>query len=164
MQRIAQMSRLMHTLKVSIFPRPIGGQFSTTFPTQQQQSTRPERVLTGYRFAKADACLEVSVRHAKFRAVGAQGIYHSLSQEGTVRLTLFRAKAAMPQGSAGNASGQPGAPVSYDYREKMYVDVTALDIVNIVQSPIAQPVREARARSARCGVRAKRASSAKRVA
>lgn len=101
------------------------------------QSSRPERVLTGYRFAKSDGLLEVSVRHAKFRAAGSQGIYHNLSSEGTVRLTLYRAKAAAAQQQIGAA---PGAPPSYDYTEKLHVDVTALDIVNIVQSPISQPV------------------------
>lgn len=112
--------------------------YSTSLVTAQQQqqqppsSSRPSRVLTGYKFSKADACLDVSVRHAKFRAVGAQGIYHSLSSEGAVRLTLFRARAG---GALPGASG-----VTYDFKEKVYVDVMALDIVNIVQSQIAQPV------------------------
>ena len=33
-------------------------------------SSAPPRVLTGYRFAKPEGLLEVSIRHAKFRAVG----------------------------------------------------------------------------------------------
>jgi len=129
---IPTLSRLFRRVPFQSLSASASNNFSTSRVTTQQQqpSTRPSRVLTGYKFSKADACLDVSVRHAKFRAVGAQGIYHSLSSEGAVRLTLFRARAALP-----GASG-----VTYDFKEKVYVDVMALDIVNIVQSQIAQPV------------------------
>jgi hypothetical protein len=94
-------------------------------------SSRPERLFAGYRVRKPEALLEVSVRHAKFRAAGAAGNFFSASQEGSVRLALTAAGAP--------AAGSPYP--SYDYANKLFVDVSALDIVTIIQSPINQPVR-----------------------
>ncbi len=142
---------LSHVLRASRRAAPVVSLVRARAPVPHAAlSTRPERVLTGYRFAKPDGLLEVSVRHAKFRAVGAQGIYHNLVAEGSVRLTLCRAKAG--------AAPSPSGATQYEYAEKLYVDVTALDIVNIVQSPIAQPVRRGAAgvRGARCAVRGAR--------
>lgn len=95
-------------------------------------STRPERLMAAYRVRKPEALLELSVRHAKFRSVGAQGNFFAPSAEGSVRLALS------PAGGA----PLPGAAFPpYDYAGKIFVDVSALDIVTVIQSPIAQPVR-----------------------
>jgi hypothetical protein len=95
-------------------------------------STRPERLIAAYRVRKPEALLELSVRHAKFRSVGAQGNFFAPAAEGSVRLALS------PAGGA----PLPGAAFPpYDYAGKIYVDVSALDIVTVIQSPIAQPVR-----------------------
>jgi hypothetical protein len=106
--------------------------FSRAFAT----GARPTRVLTGYTFRKPDGMLAVTMKPAKFRAVGAMGIYHVLSKEGTVRL---EACASLP--AAATAPGAAAGSLNYDYNNKIFVNVTALDIVNIVQSPLTTPVR-----------------------
>ncbi len=84
--------------------------------------------------------LAVTMKPCKFRPVGQMGIYHVLSKEGTVRL---EACAALPAAAAAPGTA-PGAP-NFDYTNKLFVNITALDIVNIVQSPLTVPVRGARA-------------------
>jgi len=97
-----------------------------------------KRVLTGYHFRKPEGVLEVTFRPAKFRPAGAKGIYHRLTTEGTVRLTMCAASGP-PMNSAPNNMASP-YPI-YDFVNKIFVDITALDIVTIVQSPISNPVR-----------------------
>ena len=106
----------------------------------QSSAPRPERLFAAYRVRKPEAQLELAVRHAKFRGVGAQGNFYSPSQEGSVRLSLSPAAGAPAPG----ASFPP-----YEYAAKIFVDVSALDIVTIIQSPIAQPVRAAAAAATR---------------
>ena len=98
----------------------------------QSTAPRPERLFAAYRVRKPEAQLELAVRHAKFRSVGAQGNFYSPSQEGSVRLSLSPASGAPAPGAAFPP---------YDYAGKIFVDVSALDIVTVIQSPIAQPVR-----------------------
>ena len=93
-------------------------------------------MLTGYAFRKPDGLLEVAMRPAKFRPVGAMGIYHNLVNEGSVRLTACASVPSPPP-----PPGAPPALPAFDYANKLFVQVSALDIVNIVQSPITAPVR-----------------------
>lgn len=88
-------------------------------------------VFAGYRIRKPEALLEVSVRHAKFKAAGTRGNFFSATQEGSVRLVL---SSAVTPATAGSIP-------TYDYSNKLHVDVSALDIVSIIQSQISQPVR-----------------------
>ena len=135
MFRAAQvlLARRLPHLSVSVCPQRMLSTYSQPPPSPSS----PKRVLTGYRFRKPEGVLEVSFRPAKFRPVGAKGIYHSMTTEGSVRLTLC-ASTGPPLG----ASSGPGPSYpEYDYANKIHVDVTALDIVTIVQSPISQPVR-----------------------
>lgn len=99
--------------------------------------SKPERVFTGYRFRKPEGLIEITARPAKFKAVGSTGIYHNLSKEGAVRISVY-GLAPPGQGAPGGAG--PSSEPTYDYNNKIYVDVSALDIVSIVQSPITQPV------------------------
>ena len=99
-------------------------------PAVRFQSTT--RAFAPYRIRKPEALLEVSVRHAKFKAVGARGNFFSAVGTGSVRLALSPAAGAPSAGSPFPA---------YDYASKIFVDVTALDIVTIIQSPVVQPVR-----------------------
>jgi len=127
------LAKRLSPMPVSLCPQRMLSTYSQPPPSP----STPKRVLTGYRFRKPEGVLEVSFRPAKFRPVGAKGIYHSMTAEGSVRLTLC-ASTGPPLGGSG-ASG-PAYP-EYDYANKIHVDVTALDIVTIVQSPISQPVR-----------------------
>ena len=95
----------------------------------QSGASRVDRAFAAYRIRKPETLLEVSVRHAKFKALG-RGNFFSASQEGAIRLALC---SALPP-AAGSTFPQ------YDYSTKAYVDVSALDIVTIIQSPISQPV------------------------
>jgi len=63
------------------------------------------------------------------------GILHSISSDGSVAVSVIPALPASP------AQGGEEQPTKYDWESAVVLNLTAADVVTLVQSPIMQPVR-----------------------